>query len=397
VYVSATAARPLATTRAGEGQVPDARRSNALDALRGIAAFLVLAGHTRSYVFQSYHVDLAAAGAPISLTAKAFYLVTALGTRPVMLFFALSGFLVGGKALGDIFAQQFDWSRYLLRRLTRLWIVVVPALILTLSLDHIGLSLGPGHDTRYYEIYGTEHSFRAFLGNLGFLQTIVVPSFGSNTPLWSLANEFWYYILFPLAASLALAPMSLAARVSSLLLLTTIIAVLPLEILKGAIVFFAGAGAAFCSRRRALEPIFRAQVVRVAAVALLVAALIDDKVMHLGINEIELGLVTAFVLPFLANMPQRKGALATLARASSEISYSLYLTHLPLLTLIVTVAIAPQKWPPGLMASGVYAGLITAALVWACVIWSCFERNTGRVYARLARALPSSVADFSKR
>lgn len=27
-----------------------------------------------------------------------------------------------------------------------------------------------------------------------------VPIFGSNGPLWSLANEFWYYVLFSLAA-----------------------------------------------------------------------------------------------------------------------------------------------------------------------------------------------------
>jgi len=39
--------------------------------------------------------------------------------------------------------------------------------------------------------------------NVFFLQTITVPVYGSNSPLWSLANEFWYYLLFPL---LLLAP-----------------------------------------------------------------------------------------------------------------------------------------------------------------------------------------------
>ena len=36
------------------------------------------------------------------------------------------------------------------------------------------------------------------MGNLFFLQTIFVPPFGSNAPLWSLSFEFWYYLLFPL-------------------------------------------------------------------------------------------------------------------------------------------------------------------------------------------------------
>jgi peptidoglycan/LPS O-acetylase OafA/YrhL len=43
-----------------------------------------------------------------------------------------------------------------------------------------------------------------FVGNLAFLQTIAVPIFGTNGPMWSLANEFWYYLIFPLAASLTL-------------------------------------------------------------------------------------------------------------------------------------------------------------------------------------------------
>ena len=36
------------------------------------------------------------------------------------------------------------------------------------------------------------------LGNAAFLQMIAVPPYGSNTPLWSLSFEWWYYILFPL-------------------------------------------------------------------------------------------------------------------------------------------------------------------------------------------------------
>ena len=41
-----------------------------------------------------------------------------------------------------------------------------------------------------------------FWGNLVFLQTILVPTYGTNALLWSLANEFWYYMLFPLLAVL---------------------------------------------------------------------------------------------------------------------------------------------------------------------------------------------------
>ena len=120
-----------------------------LDLLRGLAALLVTAGHLRSYIFQS-QLHLAQADVQIGLPVKAFYFATGLGHQAVMIFFALSGFLVGGKALDDILKQNFSWSRYLLRQLTRLWIVISPTLLLTLLLDRIGLglTLGAGYDGR---------------------------------------------------------------------------------------------------------------------------------------------------------------------------------------------------------------------------------------------------------
>jgi len=42
------------------------------------------------------------------------------------------------------------------------------------------------------------------LENLGFVQTVSVPVYGTNGPLWSLANEFWYYVMFSLIAVAAI-------------------------------------------------------------------------------------------------------------------------------------------------------------------------------------------------
>ena len=41
------------------------------------------------------------------------------------------------------------------------------------------------------------HGAKQFWGNAFFLQQTLVKTFGSDGPLWSLANEFWYYMLFP--------------------------------------------------------------------------------------------------------------------------------------------------------------------------------------------------------
>ncbi len=317
-----------------------------------------------------------------------------------MIFFALSGFLVGGKALSDILRLRFSWSQYLLRRLTRLWIVIVPTLLLTLLFDKIGIALthGAGYDGRYSGLYASgvsasspiNHSLLTFLGNLAFLQTIYFPIFGSNYPMWSLANEFWYYIIFPLAAWLCFAGPPMVGKAVGFAILVFLVVMLPMELLEGGAIWAAGAGAAWCARQTALLGFLRAFPVRISALMLLVASLIVSKSPNIGFGDLGLGIAVALTLPVVAHLPNLGGMFKVVARASSELSYTLYLTHFPLLTLIVLAGIAPMRWPPGIMGASVYFALMSVAIVWAGAIWWCFERNTDRVYSALASKTPSS-------
>jgi len=330
---------------------------------------------------------------------KVFYFATGLGHQAVMVFFALSGFLVGGKALDDLLKHKFSWTHFLLRRLTRLWIVIVPTLLLTLVLDRIGLglTLGAGYDGRYYDLYaegprgpiGVDHTMLAFFGNLAFLHTIYVPTFGSNGPLWSLANEFWYYIVFPLVFWVILARVFTVGRLVGLSIVLVLLILLPRGLLEGGVIWVAGAAAAWCSRRQSLAWLLQAVALRLGAVALLITVLVASKTPTIGIGDLALGLAVALMLPVFAHLPSPGGAFTAAARGLSEISYSLYLTHFPFLTLIVLVEIAPKRWPPTLQAAGIYTGLLLAAMTWAAVVWWCFERNTDGVYFAISRKLPS--------
>ena len=162
-----------------------------IDMLRGLASCFVMCGHLRSFVFENF----GSLNEP-SWIVKIFYALTSLGHASVIIFFAMSGFLVGGKALIDMRTDRWSWSRYLLRRSTRLLIVVVPALLATLLFDWIGIKLtgNAGYDGSLYQLYISgpsldkplNYSAWTFLGNLAFLQTIHVPIFGSNLPMWSL-------------------------------------------------------------------------------------------------------------------------------------------------------------------------------------------------------------------
>jgi len=373
-----------------------ASRLDHLDLLRGFAALLVLGSHLRAYIFQSF-LDVGQVAAPAGILVKVFYFSTGLGHQAVMIFFALSGFLVGGKALDDILKQEFCWSRYLLRRLTRLWMVIVPALLLTLLLDGAGMGLtrDTGYDGRYYHLYSSgphgsvdaNHSMTAFFGNLAFLQTIYVPTFGSNDPMWSLANEFWYYIVFPLVAWLGLAQASTMARFAGIFILLALLTLLPAWLLEDGMIWVAGVAAAWCSRREALARMLGANPLRIGAVTVLIAVLVASKTPFVG--DLRLGLAVALILPVVAHLPSPGGVYTAMARGLSEISYTLYLTHFPFLTLIVLVGIAPMKWPPSTIAASVFIALLFAAIAWAAVVWWCFERNTDRVYFSIVDKLYS--------
>jgi len=171
------------------------------DLLRGLAALLVFFGHWRNLLFVDFP----------SLTTHRWlltplYMLAGGGHQAVVLFFILSGYFIGGTVLRSLERDQWEWVGYLLRRIVRLWTVLVPALLLCLFWDRLGIHLGHapalygGHVPNNIVLYDTASRLapHIFFGNLFFLQTILTPFLGTNGALWSLANEFWYYILFPL-------------------------------------------------------------------------------------------------------------------------------------------------------------------------------------------------------
>ncbi len=177
---------------------PASLLSERLDQMRWLAALAVCAAHLRSITLANYAGDGWGAGA--------FFFAHGFGHQAVMFFFVISGFLVGGDVLRRCRAGSFGWRRHLARRGARLYLVLVPALLLTLACDSIGLAWfnqeglythGRPLVMVYFDI-SERLGADVALGNLFFLQTILVPALGSNSPLWSLANEAWYYLLAPL-------------------------------------------------------------------------------------------------------------------------------------------------------------------------------------------------------
>lgn len=149
-----------------------------LDLLRFLAAFAVVLSHARGMIFEKYGaLDPGSQGIGTFL----FYFIARIGHEGVVIFFVLSGYLVAGKALERMTQGTFVPVDYAIDRITRIWVPLIPAMVLTAFLSNHFPAEIP--------------SAPVWAGNLFGLQTVLVPNFCENAPLWSLAYEVWFYIL----------------------------------------------------------------------------------------------------------------------------------------------------------------------------------------------------------
>ena len=121
-----------------------------------------------------------------------------LGHQAVLGFFVMSGYLVGGSVLASIRKGKDFLREYAIHRFARIYVVTVPALILTFIVDSFGRKFLPNTDFYDLPLFAGHYSASVFIGNVLNFQEIHTPTYGTNSPLWSLACEFWYYITFPL-------------------------------------------------------------------------------------------------------------------------------------------------------------------------------------------------------
>ena len=160
--------------------------SRALDILRALAAFFVVTNHIGEalFVFDN-NLD------PFNLFMFQFLY---LGHHAVMLLFVVSGFLIGRAAIQCFTTDKQKVFDYGVDRITRIYVVLIPALIIGCVCDQILLAVSTGSE---FDYVAQRTGLLIFLGNILGLQTILVPTFGSNGPLWSLACELWYYFMLP--------------------------------------------------------------------------------------------------------------------------------------------------------------------------------------------------------
>ena len=370
------------------------RGSVYLDFLRGLSAVLVMIGHLRGLFF----VPFGEVANP-TLVTKALYFLTSLGHEAVVVFFVLSGYFIAGSVMRALADGSWQWRPYMTRRFARLYVVLLPALVIGGLIDLAGIKLfgtsgiyWADPDYRHIVPHAVQDrlNVQTFFANALFLQEIWSPTFGSNGPLWSLSYEFWFYVMFPCAALFFAA----GSRVISRLLFGAafvaicffvgpmIFAYFFIWLLGAAVVAMPRLKDSFAIRIGALVVIF------VVCFALL-AARGKMPLSEFSADALLAGVIAALIY-VLASWPRTGEApsafairFSYLSRDVAGFSYTLYLVHLPLLVFLEAAVVwnSGTRWQPDATHAAIASGIALFAIAYAFLISRVTEAHTAKVAA----------------
>lgn len=367
-----------------------------LDFIRSVAAWAVMWGHLRALFFvdfQELHLR--------NPLLNAIYFVTGFGHEAVMVFFVLSGFLISSSILRSRAAGTWSWAGYAISRATRLYVVLIPGLLFGTLWDLSGKNLfaASGLYTSPLAGFGRlivrdDLTVKNFFGNLFFLQTIFCDTFGSNGPLWSIASEFWYYVLFPLGLIASQAWLRKARGQAILLAFFAlcIIVLLGPEKMVGFLIWLAGFVLVVACARFTIS----ARPVQLACLFLsgliLGAALAAARLEKLSSLNSDLAVGLAFSVFLFAVLQldfrtAQKGAYLRSAHLFAGFSYTLYVLHFPFLLFLRAALTPQQKWQPDTRHLCYGAGIGIITLIFAWLVAQVTERKTGSVRRKIKRWL----------
>ncbi|KQP56668.1 hypothetical protein ASF51_01750 [Agreia sp. Leaf283] len=306
-----------------------------MDVVRGLAALLVVVSHARLYIFSAAGVQLDEAPTWLRIALAP----TAFGKEAVGVFFVLSGFLVGGQVIRLVRADKFDVVDYGVKRLSRLWSVLIPGLLFTIVID-LMMRIVSGKLASFSLIEGTD-SLQTASCNAVFLMPTRCSTFGTNDSLWSLGYEFWFYIFFAAVA----AGVGLLARrrwlAGSIALVVGLLSVVVfgMELLALIPAWLLGVGVAVIVGNRSGKLHSKRGASILGGLILAIACMLAPNLLHVTepIKFLIVGAGAAALVLVLALRDPSPGAGLRLFRFVAWIgtwSFSIYVFHLPMVKLI---------------------------------------------------------------
>ncbi|HEX2210120.1 MAG TPA: acyltransferase [Longimicrobium sp.] len=365
--------------------------SELLDLTRAVAAGLVVLVHARLHTIGEISAVQAESG---PLAATLVMAVSSWGTMAVIVFFVLSGYLIGGQVLNTPDPGRRFWSRYGINRFSRLTMVTVPAVLFSVAAAYASKGLWGVSYTAKTE--GCLPGPRDVIANLLYLQNVVVRPICSDGPIWSIANEAFYYALFPMLF-IALRGGTTRTRIAALAGAALLVAYGLHErfAYNGMLAYFGawmlGAAAAYPFRTGRRGPALAIAVVVLASLSAVSGATPTIWMGYTFAAVTAAGLLLARIrgAPAWSTRPR----LRRVAHGLAAFSFSLYLFHMPVMNFARGAFGMPRAQGEVSVATvSLYAAFVALSYAAAYCAWWLFERHTPRlrnlISARVAGHLP---------
>ncbi len=358
-------------------------------AVRGIAAFVVAAGH-------AWQVFLY----PFDKSSKAFVWLGGAAAWSVAIFFLLSGILIAFSVRQRSRRGHFNLQDYLEARALRIYPPLVAAVLITVG----SVAIIQGFDlygSTSYLLPGDQAAARSnanfqwteVLGTLALTYNIVPGHrfLMFNGPLWSLSYEVWLYLLAGLACA------AFINRSFSALLFTGAVAVQMFLIAKAAppvwsvsVVWAAGFLVGWHWQRAVKAPAVVWAATSAVFLALAIGIARGDLQSYLVptyIGARQSAFYVIFSLALLGALMILLKSRLTSPRGLVELgncSYTLYLTHFPLLLLCYSL-FRPYVLPYGWAGHAALAALSLSAIVIVAWLLSRIVENRPLIRSILRR------------
>lgn len=306
----------------------------------------------------------------------------------VVVFFALSGYLVTAAVLRKSASEHYGLASFIVDRATRIFVPFVPAVLVVWWLDR--LLLGTGAFNRFTDLpldvwtaltnllMLFNHPFLSIAQKVLGIEGLATRPIGSADPFWTVVLEWWLYVAFGIF-SLVLAR-GRRMRAGTVLLLLFALAPLVVSLSTGSGLVLAwpvGMLVALAEPRlrRLARPLFTATLLLAAGVALAVW-------LRSGYDFYTPAFVVCFAYALTAYSMRDSEVYAAsvpprVVGSLSDYSYSLYLLHFSVLIYL------QAYMPSGLDGLAAVAVALAVANLLAFGFWWLFERHYLAVRRRL--------------
>ncbi len=336
-----------------------------IDLIRFLAAFAVLACHFRGAFF----VDFGSLPTnQQTIPIFAFFASTRLGHEAVLIFFILSGFLVGGKSIERILNKTFKPLDYSIDRTVRIMLPLLSSLILFIPIClYTGIPI----------------DLKIWLGNILSLQGITCPPIFET--LWSLSYEVWFYILMCAVGYSILNKGKTKIYIGILTLIISFAAFMKLQTYF-LFIWLIGAFGYFTIPMKSKVLKYTALIMSCLFLCILQLSSEGGKTVPL-LHEFRLfselifsSTFCLFMVQLVQDIPSNKFSIKLnhIGTKLAAFSYTLYLTHIPIRDILVYLG-APKSSEINIYTISLYIMWLLLALLIAYGIYWIFERNTSTV------------------